>query len=633
MIASTIVPFGQWPSPVTGLDVAAADAPVEWVDFVGHRVGWVETRPHDKGRGALMAFDGEHTTELLPGRNVRSRIIEYGARPWAPVGADGVVFSDADGPVYRLHPDGEIRPLTPVTETIRYGDFAIWRNSEVWCLREDGVRRALVAIPLDCSAAGDAGRIRVLAATHRFLTGPRLSPDGNRVAWLGWDHPRLPWEGTEAMVATVRADGTLSEPRVWIGGPGESIAHVEWSPSTSDTLLAITDRSGWWNPVAVRSDGSVTALGPLPHDFAEALWRIGWRWCAPLSDGRLAVVHGDGEMSLGVIDAGRLTDIASPFTDWSSVATDGTRIAAVAGGPGHRRGVVLVDPDSGGWRIIRMREAHDEFAATPIVRAFADDADRPIHAYLHPPFHPEVAGPPGERPPCVVFVHGGPTYRSHLTRRQEITFFTSRGFLVVDVQHGGSTGRGRAYRERLNGLWGVLDVADCAAVVRALITEGTIDPHRIAIRGGSAGGWTAAVALTAPDDLYAAGCGYFPVLDLPSWYGSGTHDFESHYLLSMVGDPVRDAAEFRRRSPSHRGADLRAPLLIQQGLADTICRPEQVELFRARVPDDLVTCVFFEGEGHGFRKAATIDASLTRELRHYQDVFCGVREAAGRGEA
>jgi dipeptidyl aminopeptidase/acylaminoacyl peptidase len=634
MTASIIAPYGLWPSPVTGLDVANSDAVVEWVDFVEHLVCWIENLPLDDGRSALMAYDGERITELLPGRrHVRSRIIEYGARPWAPVGsrlADGVVFSDAaDQRVRRWLPDGAVIPLTPAEPTARYGDFAVWRE-EVWCLREDllpgRMERRIVAIPLGGEAAENSARIRDVAASHRFMTGPKLSADGGRVAWLGWDHPDMPWESTEAMVATVSVDGGVDRPQAWIGTAGESIAQVEWSRSETDLLYALTDRTGWWNPVAVRPDRTVRPLCPRPEDFADALWRIGLRWFASLRDGRSVVIHGEGDLALGVLGPdGVLKDVDTPFTEWASVAVDGHRVAAIAGGPHHRRTVVLVDAATGGWEIIRPApRVHDELAVVPIERSFVDGDGRPVHAYLHSPFHPDVVAPPGELPPWVVFVHGGPTYRSHLTRRQEITFLTSRGIGVVDVQHSGSTGRGRAYRERLNGQWGVLEVADCAAVVRAMVAAGLVDPNRVAIRGGSAGGWTAAVSLAAEPDLYAAACSYYPVLDLPSWHGDGTHDFESHYLTSMIGGLPEAAESYRLRSPSYRASDMRGPLLVLHGLADTICRPSQVET----VSGARVQCLFFEGEGHGFRKAATVEACLNEELRLYIDVFCGERQVA-----
>jgi dipeptidyl aminopeptidase/acylaminoacyl peptidase len=622
-------PCGSWPSPVGADDVAAGEALVEWLGFVGDEVWWTEVRPGDGGRNALMRHTGEGIVDALPGWDVRTRVIEYGGRPWAPAG-DGVVFVHyADQRVYRWTPGAEPVPLSPVGDgpSLRHADLSV-RDTEVWCLRETvldpectKVTRHLVALPLDGTGATDPSAVRVLAATHDFMTGPRLAPSGTQVAWLGWNHPAMPWDSTDLVVAGIHPDGTLGEPRRTHGGGGVSVTQVDWAVGT-DTLYAISDPAGWWNLHEVDpATGAARVLCAREEEFGEALWRIGLRWALPLADGSVAVIHGTSGRSLGVLSPdGSLRDIDSPYTEWAYPATDGTRVAVVAAGPRHRRAVVLVDLAEGTTRVLRPATAgHDDYASVPVHRTDRGADGVEVHSHVYPPHSPDFTAPDGEPPPFLVFVHGGPTSRSHRVRNQEITYFTSRGIGVVDVQYRGSTGFGRAYRDGLRGEWGVVDVADCATVTRGLIADGTATPNRIAIRGGSAGGWTAVVSLTTEPDLYHAAAIYYPVLDLEGWRTRGTHDFESRYLESLVG-PWPDRREvYRDRSPVHHVDRITAPLVLFQGLDDTVCPPAQSERLLAGLTASSVDHEYltFEGEGHGFRRAETTARCLRAELHLY----------------
>ncbi len=637
----TAAPFGTWPSPIEAADAARGEALLEWVGFVGQEVWWTEARPEEDGRAALVrrTATGE-VRDVLPSRwDVRTKVIEYGSRPWLALSdrvEDGIVFTHwADQRVYRWQPGSEPVPLSPAGEwsaALRYCDFAV-HGDEVWCLRETvadvastQVVRYLVALPLDGAAAHDAGAVRELAHSHHFMTGPRIEPGGRRAAWLGWDHPSMPWDTTDLMVADIADDGTLGAPRRLAGGGQESVTQTEWAADGSGTLYAVTDPDGWWNVHRVEDDGSTRNLCPRQEEFGEALWRIGHRWCLPLADGRLAVVHGTSGRRLGVLDPrdGQLTDIDSPYTEWHALATDGQRVACVAASPGHRRTVVLVDLDTGTTETVRApHAAHDDHASTPFLRTYRGPGGEDVHAHVYPPHHPGYTGPDAQLPPYLVFVHGGPTSRSHMVVNQEISYFTSRGIGVVDVQYGGSTGFGRAYRERLRENWGLVDVADCATVARGLIDEGRADPDRIAIRGGSAGGWTSAASLVAEGDLYRAAGVYFPVLDLAGWRTRGTHDFESRYLDGLVGPWPQHRDRYEERSPVNHPEDFRAPFVLLQGLDDTVCPPAQAErlieqLKGAQVPFMYLT---FKGEGHGFRRADTLVRCLEAELALYTDVF------------
>jgi dipeptidyl aminopeptidase/acylaminoacyl peptidase len=631
--------YGSWPSPVGAADVARGEALLEWVGFVGEEVWWTEARPEQGGCSALTRRGADGVGPALPGGwDVRSRVIEYGGRPWLALSEraeDGVVFVHyTDQRVYRWRPGADPWPLSPEgawSGELRYADFAA-RGDEVWCLRETvadaagtDVVRHLVALPLDGTAAGDPSAVRVLAASHDLMSGPRLEPGGERVAWLGWNHPQMPWDATELMVAEVGPDGCLGEPVRWAGGGRESVTQADWAVDAPGTLYAVTDPDGWWNVHALGAPGQVRNLCARPEEFGEALWRIGLRWCLPLLDGRLAVVHGTSGRRLGLLSAdGRIEDIESPYTEWFFPATDGRRLAAVAAGPGHGRTVVLIDPADGRAETVRGPSAtHAAHATTPSRRSWPGPDGEPVHAHLYPPYHPRFTGPDGELPPYLVFVHGGPTSRSHLVLNQEISYFTSRGIGVVDVQYGGSTGFGRAYRERLRESWGLVDVADCAVVARALAAEGLADPERIAIRGGSAGGWTATASLIAEPGLYRAAGIYYPVLDPAQWRVLGTHDFESRYLDGLIGPWPQQRSRYDERSPVARADRIRAPFVLLQGLDDTVCPPAQAELLLERLADSSIPHRYltFADEGHGFRRADTVIRSLQAELDLYATVF------------
>ncbi|WTO34221.1 prolyl oligopeptidase family serine peptidase [Streptomyces achromogenes] len=632
-------PYGSWPSPVTAALAAAHDGRPDWVGFVGDEIWWTEPRPAEGGRGALVRrrADGTEETVLPAPWNVRSRVVEYGGRPWTGVVADGrplVVFAHfADQRLYRYEPGGEPVPLTPLSAVgggLRWAEPRVDpARGEVWCVLEehtgdgpDDVRRVLAAVPLDGSAAADRAAVRELtAARHRFVTGARLSPDGRRAAWLGWDHPRMPWDGTDLLVAEVTDDGRLTGVRTVAGGPDESVCQAEWAPD--GRLLYASDRGGWWQ---LYRDGH--PLCTREEEFGGPLWQLGLRWFAPLDNGLLAVLHGRGPAALGILDpeSGEIVDAAGPWTECApTLAVHGQRVVTVGAGPHTGYEVVELDTVTGRARVLgaRHRDPVDPaYYPRPEVRVFPGPDGREVHAHVYPPHHPARTAPDGERPPYVIWAHGGPTSRSPLVLDLTVAYFTSRGIGVAEVNYGGSTGYGRAYRERLRERWGVVDVEDCAAVARALAAEGTADPARLAIRGGSAGGWTAAASLTTTE-VYACGTIRYPVLDLTTWGPGETHDFESRYLESLIGPLAEVPDRYAERSPITHADRLTAPFLLLQGLDDVVCPPAQCERLLARtagrgVPHAYLT---FEGEGHGFRRADTMIRALEAELSLYTQVF------------
>ncbi|MFD9907005.1 prolyl oligopeptidase family serine peptidase [Streptomyces sp. NPDC059063] len=661
-------PYGSWLSPIDAALAAANDGHPAFVGFVGDEAWWTEPRPLEGGRRALVRrrADGREDSVLPAPWNVRSRVIEYGGRPWAGAArphAEGgpllVFVNFADQRLYAYEPDApeaEPRPLTPVSGVgggLRWADPRLHLDrGEVWCVLEEftgaeptDVRRVVVAVPLDGSAAGDRGRVRELSdGRHRFVTGPRLSPDGTRAAWLAWDHPRMPWDGTELMLADVRADGTFGAAHRFAGGPEESIAQVEWAPD--GRLLFASDRTDWWNlyradPGGAGGAGAVVALCPREEEFGGPLWQVGLSWFAPLDSGLIAVVHGSGATALGILDpeTGEVVDAAGPWTEWAaSVAVSGTRVAGIAASPRSAYEVVELDTRTGRARVIGA--AHDDpvdptYYPEPQIRAFLAPDGHEIHAHVYPPHHPDRIAPADELPPYVVWAHGGPTSRAPLVLDLAIAYFTSRGIGVAEVNYGGSTGYGRAYRNRLREQWGVVDVEDCVTVALALADEGTADRARLAIRGGSAGGWTTAASLTTTD-VYACGTIIYPVLDLTSWNEGETHDFESRYLETLIGPAAEVPGRYEERSPTRHADRITAPFLLLQGLDDVICPPAQCERFLERmegvegaqrrgVPHAYIA---FEGEGHGFRRADTMIRALEAELSLYAQVF-GFAPAGG----
>ncbi|MFJ8589423.1 prolyl oligopeptidase family serine peptidase [Streptomyces sp. NPDC093595] len=640
--------YGTWPSPIDASLAAAHDGRPEHVGFVGDEVWWTEPRPAEDGRRTLVRrrTDGSEEPVLPAPWNVRSRVQEYGGRPW-----DGAVREDT-GPVvvfshfpdqrlYAYEPDGgaEPVPLTPVSGVgggLRWADPVVHlERGEVWCVLEEftgerpgDVRRVVAAVPLDGSAAEDRSSVRELTDDrHRFVTGPRLSPDGRHAAWLAWDHPHMPWDGTVVMTGEVAQDGPFTGVRAVAGGSGEAVCQADWAADGS--LLYVSDTSGWWEPYRIRP-GSATAAclcTGRAEEFGGPLWKIGQRWFHPLGNGLIAVIHGRGATALGILDpeTGELVDAAGPWTEWApTLAAQGSRVVGVAASPRSAYEVVELDTGTGRARVIGS--AHDDpvdpaYYPEPQIRTFTGPDNREIHAHIYPPHNPDRTPPDAELPPYVVWAHGGPTGHAPLVLDLEIAYFTSRGIGVAEVNYGGSTGYGRAYRERLREQWGVVDVEDCAAVAEALAAEGTADPARLAIRGASAGGWTAALSL-ATTDLYRCGTIVYPVLDLDGW-GEQTHDFESRYLESLIGPPGEVPARYRERSPLALAEHITAPFLLLQGLDDVVCPPAQTERFLARMAGRGVphTSITFDGEGHGFRRAESLVRALEAELALYAQVF------------
>ena len=629
-------PYGSWPSPISAADVAKGSIRLGFVSVVSQDgetdVWWTEGRPSEAGRQVVVsAMHGD----LLPSPwNARTRVHEYGGLSWIATPDGDLVFAEwSDQRLYRFAIGGAPEPLTPepvMPAGWRYADLVLSPDgAEIWCVREqhdaDGeLSRAIVAVPIDGSAAENPTAIRVVATGSQFYAFPRPSADGRRLAWIAWNHPDMPWDSTELRVGDL-ANGVVANWQKILGGPGESVLQPEWVPGAPDRLYALSDRSNWWNVYEVSTDGGEPrALAPASEEFAGPLWQLGYRFYTMLGDGRLAVRHAG---KLGILDpsTGQLADLDLPFSDWLPVLQSSNGVlAGVAGSPSIPSSVVKVDVNTGGHEVLRRAAAEipdERYLPRPYEAVLEGPHGRDVHAIVYPPRNPNFVAPQGELPPYVAFVHGGPTSAATPTFNLEHAYFTSRGIGIIDVNYGGSSGYGRDYRERLRGQWGIVDVEDCVAAVQALANNGDADAGRLAIRGGSAGGWTTLAALTRTD-AFAAGSSYFGVAELLK-FAEDTHDFESRYLDGLVG-PLPEAHDvYVERAPLSHVDELSCPVLLLQGLEDKVVPPAQAEMFRDALAAKGIPHAYlaFEGEQHGFRRAENVIAALEAELSFYGQVF------------
>ena len=633
--------YGAWPAPIGASDVAVAGIRLSGPTTVhtdsGDEVWWAEARPTEGGRTVIVRRDAAGAvSDVLPaGWNARTRVHEYGGTAWLPLPGGGLAFADwSDQRVYRLDPGSTApTPLTPEPAEaagLRYADPVLAPGGEeIWWVREahdqGTIRRHIVAVPVSGAAAADPAAVREIAGGSNFVAFPRPAPDGRRLAWIAWDHPRMPWDGTELRVGELGPAGTVTSVATVLGGPDESVLQPEWADP--DTLYAVSDRSGWWNLYRLPAGGGEPEpLCPRAEEFGHPLWQLGMTTYAVLADGRLVVRHGTDTLALGVLDpaTGELTDLDLPYTLFGSVDVDGDTVLTTAASPVEPPEVVAVDLPTGAVTVLRrsMAEPPDPaYLPQPRSIVVAGPGERDVHAHVYPPSSPDAVAPDGELPPYVVFVHGGPTSHSPAILDLEKAYFTSRGIGVIDVNYGGSTGYGRAYRERLRREWGIVDVEDCVAAVQALVRDGLADGERLGIRGGSAGGWTTLAALTTTD-AFAAGVSYYGVAELIA-FTADTHDFESRYIDGLVGTLPEDRDVYVERAPLSHVDQLSCPVLLLQGLEDKVVPPSQAELFAAALEKKGIPHAYlpFAGEQHGFRKQETVVAALEAELSFYGQVF------------
>jgi dipeptidyl aminopeptidase/acylaminoacyl peptidase len=626
MTTPKVAPYGSWKSPITTDLIVAKATTLGQLCLDGADVCWTEQRPGEAGRTVIVRRtpDGQTRDLTPPGFNVRTRVHEYGGGAYTV--ADGTLYfiHFADQHLYVQEPGSSPR-LLHGADGHRYADLvADQTRGRIICVREDHTTaghdpaNTLVSLPLD------GGEPTVLTSGCDFYACARLSPDGSQLAWIQWNHPNMPWDGTELRLAGVQADGSLGESRLVAGGEAESVCQPAWSPD--GVLHFISDRTGWWNLYRCEGAG-VVALAPMEAEFSGPQWVFGMAsYGFAGSDQIICLFEQDGQMSLAHIDvpARRLERIRLPYTRLLGIQVSSDAAYMLAGSPTEFLSLIRVDLATLACEVIRRSTeapVPNAYFSVPRAVEFPTEGGVTAHGIYYPPCNPDHTAPAGERPPLVVISHGGPTGAANSILSLPVQYWTSRGFAVLDVNYGGSSGYGRAYRQRLNGKWGVVDVDDCCQGALWLAGQGEVDGSRMAIRGGSAGGYTTLCALTFRD-VFKAGASHFGVSDLAA-LARDTHKFESRYLDSLVG-PYPEAAEvYRDRSPINHPERLSCPVIFLQGMDDKVVPPNQAELMveALRTKGVPVAYLAFEGEGHGFRKAENIKRALEAELYFYSRIF------------
>jgi dipeptidyl aminopeptidase/acylaminoacyl peptidase len=626
-----VAPFGSWHSPISSEIIARQTIRVGQLLLDGEDVYWLEVRPSEGGRYVIVRRNHDGTTEdITPsGFSARTRVHEYGGGSYTVSGGTVYFTRYEDQRLYRQDPGAAPVAIGPDVggALLRYADMTVDpERDRLIYVQEDHSASDREAVNTLAAIGSRGGPVMTLAQGHDFYSSPRLSPDGSRLAWLSWDHPNMPWDGTELWVAELAADGSLSRPQLVAGGPEESIFQPEWSPG--GVLHFTSDRSGWWNLYRWRpGDGPIEALCTLEAEFGRPQWIFGMSTYGFVDEDRLLCIVDERAIDrLVIVDTTQhtLEPLPIPRSEISQLRVGAGRAYVIGGEPTEEPSVASIDLADGHLETLR-RSTETEFdpgyLSEPRAIEFPGSGGVTAHAFYYRPKNRDFEGPDGHLPPLLVKSHGGPTSSASTTLDPEIQFWTSRGFAVVDVNYGGSSSFGRAYRKRLEGQWGVVDVEDCVAAAQHLVAAGEVDPARLAIDGGSAGGYTTLCALTFTD-VFAAGASFFGIGDLETFVRD-THKFESRYLDRLVGPYPASAALYRERSPVHHVERLSCPVILFQGLEDRIVPPNQAETMVAalREKGEPVAYLPFEGEQHGFRKAENIKRALDAELYFYSRIF------------
>jgi dipeptidyl aminopeptidase/acylaminoacyl peptidase len=635
----TVAPYGSWRSPIDAATVGRAGRRLASPKIAADgAVWWAEGRPEEGGRVVLMrrAPGGEPEAVTPERTNVRTRVHEYGGGAWSLLGPDLVLFVDfADQRLYRQRLGEEPEAITPepgAGTALHYADFCPSPDGRtIVCVREThGEAEAvneIVSLPLDGSAPPQS-----LASGRDFYAFPRISGDGNWLAWTCWDHPNMPWDGTELWLAPLADTG---QERLVAGGEEESVFQPEWGPE--GRLHFVSDRDGWWNLYRAREpgaelsgeNGSLVQLTEEQADLAHPQWLFGGSTFAFLEGGAIACVRcerGEERLFLLEPEGWQPADLGLPFTSFGfpAISARGRTVAFAAASPERETAVVLYDTENRELEVVREASeaaVDPAYVSRPRPIEFPTGEGETGHGFYYPPANPEFEAPDGELPPLIVESHGGPTSHATPALSREFLFWTSRGIGVVDVNYRGSSGYGREYRNRLRGGWGVIDTQDCVQAALYLASAGEADRERLAIRGGSAGGYATLCALTF-HDAFAAGASYYGVGDTEA-LARDTHKFESRYLDRLIGPYPERADLYRERSPINHVERMRSPVILFQGLEDEIVPPNQAEtmvaaLARKGIPHAYLA---FEGEQHGFRRAETNIRCLEAELYFYGRIF------------
>ena len=624
-----IAPYGSWKSPITSDLIVSGSVGLSQPTFDGNHIHWIEMRPKEGGRNVIVrrSPDGTQTDVTPQPFNARTRVHEYGGGDYLAAGGSIYFSNFSDQRVHRQDAMGEPRAITPAAD-VRYSDYCLDESrNRLVCVREDHRNPAAEAVnsivSLDLQGNDDCGR--VLIEGNDFYSSPRVSPDRTQLAWLTWSHPNMPWDGCELWVGEFGEDGSLTSSRWVAGGAAESIFQPEWSPD--GVLYFASDTNGWWNLHRISSDGEIESVHQAKGELGMPQWVFGMSLYAFISAEQVACSHIEqGVSTFGLIDTktGKLTTVDCPFTDIQYLRAHDGEVVFRGGSPTDVLSIVKYNVASGAFETLRRSnelEIYPRYFSVPRAIEFPTEGGLTAHGFFYPPQNPDFRAPENEKPPLIVKSHGGPTAAASTALSLSIQYWTSRGFAVLDVNYGGSTGYGRQYRERLNKKWGIVDVDDCANGARYLANRGEVDPKRLVITGGSAGGYTTLCALTFRK-TFKAGASHFGVSDAEA-LARDTHKYESQYLTGLLGPYPERRDIYFERSPINFPERLSCPVIFFQGLEDKVVPPDQaekmVEAMRAkRIP---VAYVAFEGEQHGFRQAGNIKRALDGELYFYSRIF------------
>jgi dipeptidyl aminopeptidase/acylaminoacyl peptidase len=626
MTEKKVASFGSWRSPITSDLIVSGAIGLGGVAVEGETVFWLESRPSEGGRNVLVKRSPEGTVSDItpPPFNIRTRVHEYGGGSFLL--AEGTVYFSnfADQRIYKQALNSEPQPLTSENQ-FRYADAVFDRQrTRLICVGEDHSNpdsepvNSLVAVDIN------SGEVTPLIAQSDFYSSPRLSADGSQLAWIEWSHPYMPWDNTRLQIATLNKDGSLANITCIAGGEDESICAPLWSPD--GVLYFVSDRNNWWNLYRYQN-GSIEALCEMEAEFGYPHWVFGVQpYLFKSSDEIICTYSQNGSTQLALLNVKtkQLEPIDTPFTSISSLTLNDNFLYFIAGSPTETTQLIQLNLKTGNWQTLKRSSSLDVdsgYLSVPEQLEFPTSDGKTAYAWYYPPQNRDYIAPEGELPPLLVKSHGGPTAAASATFNLRIQYWTSRGFAFVDVNYGGSTGYGREYRQRLNKKWGIVDVDDCTNAAKYLAQQHRVDGDKLAIAGGSAGGYTTLAALTFRD-VFKAGASYYGVSDLEA-LATDTHKFESRYLDGLIGDYPAEKEIYVARSPIHFTDRLSCPVIFFQGLEDKVVPPNQAEaMVEALKTKGLpVAYVPFEGEQHGFRRAENIKRALDAEFYFYSRVF------------
>jgi len=617
-------PYGSWKSPISGKTLVQSSLRLGQIQIDGESIIWTEGRPAEKGRTALMHWSGSDIREITPpDSDVRTRAHEYGGGAFLNAGGYRFYINNSDQQIYEVLDNGKTRQVTHKPE-YRFADMILDQNRKLlYAVGEDhsdarNIENYLVRI------AFHGGKFQIVAEGYDFYSNPQLSPDGTQLLFLTWDHPNMPWDGTQLRLADLDDEGNIVGIQEIAGGITESIFQPLWDPDGS--IYFVSDRNGWWN-IYRYSNSQVTCVLEKQAEFGLPQWAFGMSKYAVLDSGDLVAAYSDLSGSKLVridVNQGISKDISTPYTGIDQVRGSKHRIAFIGYADSQPGEIVTMDMGTNTSRTLR-KSADTDIDGSYISKSqhisFETASDEMTHAWFYPPKNPNYEALPEDLPPLIVLSHGGPTGNSSGAFSLAIQYWTTRGFAIVDVNYSGSTGYGRAYRERLKGNWGVRDVQDCATAAKYLADAGLVDRARLIIKGGSAGGYTTLAALTFRD-VFKAGASYYGVGDL-TLLAQDTHKFESRYLDSMVGPYPQEKQLYFDRSPLNFADQLDCPVIFMQGLDDPVVPPNQAESMVAALKQNGIPVAYlpFEGESHGFRKSTTVIKSIESEYYFYTQIF------------